>query len=121
MDGWDKNAVGRGRANTDIMLDSNNSVGGCTSGAAFLAGNYSTFSTSAGDWFLPSLGEAMLIYTNLRQAGVGGFAGGGYWSSTELSNVGASAQVFSSGNQSFGAKGNSHRVRAVELFNYSTL
>jgi ABC-type transport system involved in cytochrome c biogenesis permease subunit len=35
------------------------------------------------DWFLGSIGEMMLMYTNLRQAGVGGFSTGYYWSSSE--------------------------------------
>jgi hypothetical protein len=64
---WAANGVGRGCANTDAMLSA------CISGAARAADNYTTGSTQAGDWFLPSIGELMLMYTNLRQAGVGDF------------------------------------------------
>ncbi|MFA5924965.1 MAG: hypothetical protein WC856_27405 [Methylococcaceae bacterium] len=109
--GWDANAVGRGRANTNAMLAE------CSSGAARDADNYTTGSTHAGDWFLPSEGEAMLMYTNLRQAGVGGFAGGFYWSSTEgvSSNI-AWVQDFGVGSQSNANKGLTRRVRAVRAF-----
>lgn len=126
--GWDANAVGRGRANTNAMLAV------CSSGAANDADNYSTASTHAGDWFLPSEGEANLLYTNLRQVGVGGNADnivgeGGfddtvgnfsddlYWTSTQASDS------FSAWCESFNGrslfsffKGSKLRVRAVRAF-----
>jgi len=74
LDEWSANAVGAGQANTTAM------IGACTSGAANSADLYLTATKS--DWFLGSEGEMMLMYTNLRQAGVGGFAGGLYWSSS---------------------------------------
>jgi hypothetical protein len=111
VSGWDANAVGRGRANTNAMLQA------CSfGGAASAANNYSTASTVPSDWFLPSLGEAMLMYTNLRQAGVGGFASDVYWSSTELDAPTAWFQYFVDGSQGIYFKDVALRVRAVRAF-----
>jgi hypothetical protein len=112
---WDAiAAVGRGRANTDAMLRV------CSSGAARAADNYTTGSTQAGDWFLPSEGELMLMYTNLRQAGVGSFALDDYWSSMEystaFSSVDAGRQSFLIGSQLYGDKRTARRVRAARAF-----
>ena len=107
--GWAANAVGKGQANTKAMLD-----WGCTSGAAYEADKY--FTPTNDDWFLPSEGELMLMYTNLRQAGVGGFANYYYWSSTELGSDIAWIQFFNNGNQDGGSKYNTLPVRAVRAF-----
>ena len=106
--GWAGNAVGKGQANTNAML------GVCTSGAANAADLYLTATKS--DWFLPSEGELMLMYTNLRQAGVGGFASGYYWGSTEYDSGFAWLQNFGSGYQTNYSKGNAFPVRAVRAF-----
>jgi len=106
--GWAGNTVGKGRANTIAML------GYCTSGAANEADKY--FTPTKSDWFLPSEGELMLMYTNLRQAGVGGFASNYYWSSTEDGSLYAWYQYFGTGNQYNYNKGYTHPVRAVRAF-----
>jgi len=108
--GWDANAVGRGRANTNAMLLA------CSSGAARDADNYATPSTAAGDWFLPSEGEVMLMYTNLRQAGVGDFADLLYWSSTESGESSAWCHSFSDGLLQSFFKSTTLTVRAVRAF-----
>lgn len=113
VSGWTAGAVGRGQTNTTAM------VGLCTSGAAKMADDYSNTPSGGSavtDWFLPSMGEAMLMYTNLRQAGVGGFASVYYWSSSEYNADGAWAQGFSSGLQSSYVKGFSNPVRPVRAF-----
>jgi hypothetical protein len=107
---WAANAVGRGRANTNAMLQV------CSFGAAIDANNYTTDSTRAGDWFLPSEGEAMLMYTNLRQAGVGDFINAIYWSSTEGGGNNAWAQSFVDGYQYNVGKDYTLKVRAVRAF-----
>ena len=89
--GWSARAVGAGQANTNAMTMA------CTSGAANSAAAYSTSTTQAGDWFLGTLGDMMLMYTNLSYAGVGGFAYNSYWSSTEYSSSLAWYQSFADG------------------------
>ena len=108
--GWSANAVGAGQANTTAML------GVCSTGAANSAAAYSTPTAPAGDWFLGSEGEMMLMYTNLRQKGVGGFAINTYWSSSESDTNIAWTQSFSYGYQPFNGKSNSLPVRAVRAF-----
>ena len=108
IDGWSANAVGRGQANTTAM------IGACESGAAYSADSY--FTATKSDWFLGSEGEMMLMYTNLRQAGVGGFAYASYWSSTEADSNYAWSQYFGTGGQGGGYKGSTLPVRAVRAF-----
>lgn len=105
--GWSAKGVGKGQANTTAML------GVCASGAANKADLYVTGTKS--DWFLPSLGEAKLMYDNLIEAGVGGFANSHYWSSTEYDRDHAWFQSFSGyqdGERKYGAL----PVRAVRAF-----
>ena len=78
---WANSAVGAGRSNTSTADTT------CTGGAIQAAADYAGGGKT--DWFLPSLGEAMLMYTNLRQLGVGvvfNESGPQYWSSTEVSD-----------------------------------
>ena len=78
---WANSAVGAGRSNTSTADTT------CTGGAIQAASDYAGGGKT--DWFLPSLGEAMLMYTNLRQLGVGvvyNADGPQYWSSTEVSD-----------------------------------
>jgi hypothetical protein len=89
----------------------------CTSGAANSAAAYSTSTTLAGDWYLGTLGEMMLMFTNLRQAGVGGLTFDQYWSSAEESSDRAYYISFSDGIQgSFWKNWPPHPVRAVRAF-----
>lgn len=109
--GWSARAVGAGQANTDAMTQA------CGSGAANSAAAYSTPTTLAGDWFLGTLGDMMLMYTNLSYAGVGGFALSDYWSSTELNRSTAWAQFFVNGAQNgYLYKSDELPVRAVRAF-----
>jgi hypothetical protein len=107
--GWAGKAVGKGKANTAAIL------GVCSSGAARAADLYLTATKS--DWFLPSLGELKLMYNNLLEAGVGGFASSYYWSSTEHVSLSAWLQDFNYGTQSLSNKDSTNiRVRAVRAF-----
>ena len=59
----------------------------------------------------------MLMYTNLRQAGVGGFANTNYWSSTEYNSFLAWDQNFYIGSQFANVDKNyTLPVRAVRAF-----
>jgi hypothetical protein len=68
------------------------------------------------DWFLPSKDELDLMYTNLYLNGVGGFADGNYWSSSEYNANLAWDQKFNNGNQTYYYKYGIRRVRAVRAF-----
>ena len=109
LDAWSNSAVGTGASNTstaDAM---------CAGGAIQAASDYSGGSQT--DWFLPSVGEAMLMYTNLRQVGVGGFASGNYWSSSEdFADYAWFRNFYYGGYQDFHGKASSDYVRPVRAF-----
>jgi hypothetical protein len=116
LSAWSNSAVGAGRTNT-TTADTPDTT--CTSGAIQTAVDYTAPAfngVAREDWWLPSLGELMLMYTNLRQAGVGDFASGGYWSSSESSESFAWSQDFNFGNQNDSGKTASLRVRPVRGF-----
>ena len=93
LDAWSNSAVGVGGSNTSTA--DTTCAGGAIQAVSDYAGGTKT------DWFLPSIGEAMLMYTNLRQVGVGGFAIEAYWSSSESIASVAWAQVFINGTQNY--------------------
>ena len=72
------------------------------------------YKKSKTDWFLGSLGEMMLMYSNLQ--GVGGFAAGAYWSSSENDATTAWYQTFDSGRQLYSGKTSVYYVRPVRAF-----
>lgn len=109
ISGANGTTVGAGAQNTvDILA-------GCWESpiAAEVAANYSL--NGFNDWFLPSIGELNLMYTNLHQAGLGGFASGGYWSSSEDFNNLAWVAL-GSNNWVVRDKNTTHRVRAARAF-----
>ena len=68
------------------------------------------------DWYLPSKFELNLLYENLHMKGLGGFANGFYWSSTENDANFAWLQDFGDGYQGSGNKGYHSDVFAVRAF-----
>ncbi len=115
VNGWAASAVGQGQANTTAMMaNGSTSYLADTSGAAFFADS-STCGTKT-DWFLGSIGEMMLMYTNLRQAGVGGFSAVHYWSSSESYANLAWDQNFLNGVQTENFKDIQFYVRPVRAF-----
>ena len=108
LSAWDKSAVGVGSTNTATA--DTTCAGGAIQAASDYAGGAKT------DWFLGSIGEMMLMYTNLRQAGVGGFSTDAYWSSSEADDGVAWCQVFASGGQVDANKGTALYVRPVRAF-----
>ena len=113
LTGWDKSAVGAGRTNTTTAYTT------CTTGAVQTAVDYTAPSfngVAKDDWWLGSIGEMMLMYTNLRQAGVGGFTTANYWSSSESSVSLAWYQDFDIGYQNDFGKNNTYYVRPVRAF-----
>jgi hypothetical protein len=113
VNGWEARAVGSGQANTTAMMANGaTSYVADTSGAAEFADS-STCGTKS-DWFLGSIGEMMLMYTNLQ--GVGGFSTGDYWTSSEFTDEDAGFQSFSLGDQDYNYKNSTYYVRPVRAF-----
>lgn len=81
---------------------------------------------TAGKWWLPSLGEQMMIYANLRKInyalslieGATQIAETWYWTSTESSATNAWLLGLSNGGANGSAKAGKTRVRAVSAFTY---
>jgi hypothetical protein len=108
LDAWANSAVGVGGSNTSTA--DTTCAGGAIQAVSDYAGGTKT------DWFLPSVGEAMLMYTNLRQGGVGGFASGYFWSSSEFDADYAWFQTFYVGDQASNGKSTTGYVRPVRAF-----
>jgi hypothetical protein len=66
------------------------------------------------DWYLPSTDELNLLYG--QKATVGGFGGGSYWSSTQVSANNAYGKNFTSGIQTSILKNQTQNVRAIRSF-----
>jgi hypothetical protein len=104
-------AVGAGKQNTQAIVQH---LGRERKGAAKLCselvfGGYN-------DWFLPSKDELELMYTNLKQKGLGGFLNTIYWSSSHK-NDGVWYQDFTNGKAgSIDSKSVGHAVRAIRQF-----
>ncbi len=111
--GWAASAVGQGHANTHAILAVFTSDTTSNNAAKYAESCRSGTQT---DWFLGSLGEMMLMYTNLRQAGVGDFSHAYYWSSSEYDDFGAWYQRFDVGNQASNDKNYAGYVRPVRAF-----
>jgi hypothetical protein len=114
--GWAARAVGQGQANTTAILAVFTSDTQANNAAKYA--DSLTCGTES-DWFLGSIGEISLMYTNLQQAGVGTFSNDLYcciWSSSDADRF--SAYRLELG---FGAWGNSTKsslriVRPMRAF-----
>ena len=71
---------------------------------------------SYNDWFLPSIDELALMYTNLKLNNLGDFADKSYWSSSQSGLHGAWRKLFENGRQDYPDKTESFYVRAVRAF-----
>ena len=87
-------------------------------------GNWETCKTSCenyngggySDWRMPTKAELNLIYENLHQSNIGGFASAWYWAYAENTTNSAWNQNFVNGYQNYGYKYYAGRVRAVRAF-----
>lgn len=87
--------IGKGKANTDLM------VAGCTTGVGLLARAYKGAGKT--DWYLPSRDELDLMYKYILSAG--GFRSGVYWTSSEFAQpANAWSQVMYTGEPNGGKK-----------------
>jgi hypothetical protein len=112
---------GTGKQNTKLIVDFT-----LATGQNMPAARYCDRLSYGGcdDWYLPSMRELGLMFLNLKDAGIGGFSGDWYWSSSESGDAnGVWIQRFSDGFQ-FGrgynwedaSKGKTHSVRAIRQF-----
>lgn len=102
--------VGSGVYNTPLI------VAGCndTNFAAKVCSNLVFGGQS--DWFLPSIDELYYMFINLHQNGLGGFASGTYWSSSEISSGNSHSKDFDSDYAHGWSKNTTCYVRAVRAF-----
>lgn len=110
ISGADGTAVGTGNQNTiDIVT-------GCADAGTAARICSDLVLNGYSDWYLPSRDELSLLYTS--RVAIGGFTGGDYWSSSEVSSTHAWYVYFSDGSQlNFGHKFNFNSyVRAVRSF-----
>jgi len=110
---WSHSAIGAGRTNT-ATADTT-----CTNGAIQVAVDYVSPAfngVTKDDWWLPSIGELMVMHSNLRQAGAGNLTIDYYWSSSE--NHAASAWFMDTrfGDENLTEKTFTYRVRPVRGF-----
>jgi len=101
--------IGTGLANSNYIIAQT----GHTGSAAQVCRSYTEGGLT--DWFLPSKDELNELFT--QRTAVGGFAAGGYWTSSEGAADSAWAQSFINGVQVHDvSKSYSYRVRAVRAF-----
>ena len=128
-----------GKANTAAIInaikayDTSNGTDNITGNIGDIIQKYHTEGTIAGDWYIPSCGEAYKMYENKTtllasfnkintassSAGLSGsvlLTSNAYWSSSEYSKGNAWGLHLSSG-ALYNYKGNSYRVRAFARFN----
>jgi hypothetical protein len=106
--------VGFGKRNTEIIVERLKALGESGKAAQVCVNlNFDGYK----DWFLPSKDELNLMYTNLKQKGLGGFSNNWYWSSSQYGNNSAWLQRFSDGYQNdYYNKNSTDSVRAVRAF-----
>ena len=108
-----------GKTNTSIIIASQVAIG--DDGSIYAARMCNELQITEGgvtygDWYLPSKFELNEMYLNLHQQGLGGFANGDYWSSTENDSNVAWVQDFVDGYQYYSGKYYVGNVRAVRAF-----
>lgn len=106
--------TGTGKNNTALIVAKLNQDPPDSDRAAQLC--YALLYNGYEDWFLPSEDELNLMYVNLYQNSLGGFASDIYWSSSEDNSSAASSQAFWNGSQNSSIKSYNGRVRAVRAF-----
>jgi len=109
LNSWTSRAVGIGISNSKTMLKN------CSYGAANLIADYNRNSRSKKkDWFLPSIGELILLTANLQ--GLAGLLVSDYWSSSGYSDIGGWGESVDHGYQGSAAKETLYHVRPIREF-----
>ncbi|MDR1786869.1 MAG: leucine-rich repeat protein [Treponema sp.] len=106
-------AVGEGAVNTKTLTAAGH---GHEHPAARACEEYSY--GGCDDWFLPSIDELNLMYTHLKQQGIGDFSNNQYWSSSVYDSDDGYALYwyFSYGSYNVAAKNSAYLVRAIRAF-----
>ncbi len=107
--GETSNALGTGQWNTALIL-------GCSQRPIAASVCNDLVLNGYSDWYLPSLGELLLMYSNLRNQGIGGFSSYWYWSSSQYNFGTAWVKDFSDGAGANSGKSSYSQVRAVRTF-----
>ena len=127
-------AIGTGKKNTELLVktmgesaykyynEHNNNSEKISDYAARLCDilEYTKDGVKYDDWFLPSIDELNLMYTNLHEQGLGAFESSSniyYWSSSEIDYNACYARVhFFNGSQNYLDRYKDYRVRPVRAF-----
>jgi len=110
-EGW----TGSGKRNTQLIVAAFGAEAKRTAAYQCANLNFNGFK----DWFLPSINELGLMYTNLKRQGLGNFSGHRYWSSSEADSGQAYYYTFQydqSGETSRASKHYVVHTRAVRAF-----
>ena len=111
---------GYGKKNTYKIIKSSHKGGTITKEncAALACYSYSTATTKAGDWFLPSLDELLFLYRNLGKRVLLSNTTNDhyYWSSSQCTNLDVWCLIFSEGILEVKRKNTIYSVRAVRAF-----
>lgn len=100
--------IGSGPGNTTAI------AGGCADANCAARVSFNAVLSGYNDWVLPSKDELNLLYLNRNI--IGGFSATDYWSSSEVSDIAAWKQNFSTGLQGMLYKNNTYRIRSVRYF-----
>ena len=104
--------VGTGFANTQLI------VNGCSQRPIAASVCNDLVLNGYDDWYLPSRGELMLMYNNLRYYGLGNFSPFYYWTSSQSygNPINTWTIAFNSGNSQTWYEGYTNVVRAIRSF-----
>jgi len=110
--------LGYGKSNTYMILNAKTPKGlkeeNC---AAYRCSKYSTSTTKAGEWWLPSKDELDLVYQNQKDAVLASCTTKWHWSSSENGDDLAWSKIFGNGGWYFNPKDyTTYSVRAVRAF-----
>jgi hypothetical protein len=105
--------IGSGKSNTANIIAAQG-LGAMWYAASLCSSGYG--GGGVNDWFLPSYDELSALYTNLASRGLGAFATGTYWSSTQVTNSTARVVIMPGGYNSTLNTGLSYYVRAIRQF-----
>lgn len=103
-------AFGTGQSNTSLIL------AGCSQRPIAASVCDDLVLNGYSDWYLPSLDELQLMYSNLHAQGIGGFSGSWYWSSSHPNIARAWCIIFNNGYVYPNDPNDSFQVRAVRAF-----